>query len=421
MALPSGDTTNVQTVLKSHTVTPLDAGRKRGPALRRRFQKGCFRLESGRAYSYFYEDDKRSDGTLVTRKVRHLIGSVPADLSERAARREHARLMQAVNLKRGSVAPAIRGTSFREAVETWRRDIFPHLSPATVRQRESYLKKHILPRFGNSAIHTIDLSALQQFATEKRKVLSRKTVELIVGVVLGALGYAKKRGLEVANVSYGDIELGEGETTEAPTFKRSQVTQILADSKEPYRTLAILAWATGMRAGEILALTTADLNFDERTIRVSKTADDYTRKIRGPKTKRSVAVLPMPSALAETLRSYLDHHWKPNADGWLFPNPKGTRPRARNNVVMTWLKPTLKRLGIPSKGVGLHAFRHGLATELANASVPLPVLQNQMRHADVRTTLRIYCRVVPESQREAMEKIGQSISTFVPISTPPSA
>ena len=81
------------------------------------------------------------------------------------------------------------------------------------------------------------------------------------------------------------------------------------------------------------------------------------------------------------------------------------------------LKPILRRLGIAEKRLGLHGFRHGLATELADASVPLPVLQQQMRHADVRTTLRIYTRVIPASQREAMEKIGSAISTVVPFST----
>jgi integrase len=49
----------------------------------------------------------------------------------------------------------------------------------------------------------------------------------------------------------------------------------------------------------------------------------------------------------------------------------------------------------------------GLATELAEASVPLTVLQNQLRHADVKTTLKVYAHVIPQSQRDAMENIGE--------------
>jgi len=94
----------------------------------------------------------------------------------------------------------------------------------------------------------------------------------------------------------------------------------------------------------------------------------------------------------------------------LFPAPRKLGfPRSRDNVVRCGLKPILRRLGISDKDTGLHAFRHGLATDLAESAVPLPVLQQQMRHADVRTTLRIYAHVIPASQREAMERVGETI------------
>jgi hypothetical protein len=59
---------------------------------KRRFQKGCFQLKGGKAYSFYYEDAQRADGTPRSRKVRHLIGRVPAEMSERTALREHDRL-----------------------------------------------------------------------------------------------------------------------------------------------------------------------------------------------------------------------------------------------------------------------------------------------------------------------------------------
>jgi integrase len=174
-----------------------------------------------------------------------------------------------------------------------------------------------------------------------------------------------------------------------------------------------------MRAGELLALTTADLNFTKRTIRVDESADDNTRELRQPKTRNSAAAqLPMPSALELVLRSYLHQHWKANPKGLLFPSPSGDHPRWRDNVVKYGLKPILRKLGIPTKNAGLHAFRHGLATELAESAVPLPVLQQQMRHADVRTTLKVYAHVIPQTHRDAMEDIGRrAIGTDVPIGT----
>ena len=183
------------------------------------------------------------------------------------------------------------------------------------------------------------------------------------------------------------------------------------------RAIFDVAWNTGMRAGEILALNRDDLDFERKTIRVNKSSEDKTREIRQPKTRNSVATLPMPSALEATLRNYIKHHWQENPSGLLFPNHEGTPPRKRESVVEYGLKPVLRKLGIPDKDAGLHAFRHGLATELAGASVPLTVLQQQLRHADVKTTLRVYAHAIPESQRIAMEGVALSIGTEYPFGT----
>jgi integrase len=145
-------------------------------------------------------------------------------------------------------------------------------------------------------------------------------------------------------------------------------------------------------------------------IRVNKSSDDKTREIQQPKTRNSVALLPLPSALETRLRDYLEHAWKPNTPGLLFPNRACTRLRKRESVVQYALKPLLRKLAI-DESVGLHAFRHGLATELAEASVPIPVLQTQMRHADVKTTLRISAHLILKSQRDAMERASIPIGT----------
>lgn len=114
-----------------------------------------------------------------------------------------------------------------------------------------------------------------------------------------------------------------------------------------------------------------------------------------------MALLPLPSALEARLRDYLEHAWKSNAHGLLFPNRACTRPRKRETVVQYALKPLLRKLAIDD----------GLATELAEASVPITVLQTQMRHADVKTTLRVYAHIIPQSQRDAMERASLPIGT----------
>jgi integrase len=117
------------------------------------------------------------------------------------------------------------------------------------------------------------------------------------------------------------------------------------------------------------------------------------------------------------LQNYLRPHWKENPGKLLFPPRKEGFAYPRNNVVRSGLKPILRKVGIPDENVGLHAFRHGLATELAE-SEPITVLQAQMRHEDVRTTLKVYAHVITQAQRNSMEPLAnRSIGTNVPNGT----
>ena len=135
----------------------------------------------------------------------------------------------------------------------------------------------------------------------------------ILSTMFTVLSYADKIGMRVNKVGFADLTLGSTHReTPVPFFTREQAMDIIATAKEPFKTIFAIAWYTGMRAGELLALTVADLDFDERTIRVNKSTDDNTREVRQPKTKASVGLLPMPTMLAEMLRNYL-MHWTPNA------------------------------------------------------------------------------------------------------------
>jgi len=238
------------------------------------------------------------------------------------------------------------------------------------------------------------------------RMLSPKTIVNILETVFAVLRYAKRSGMRTEMVSFSDLTLRAAETPERPYFTSEQVNQIVGAANEPYKTMFALASLMGARAGELLALTVPDLDFERKTIRVNKSADDRTRAVRQPKTKKSAAMLPMPSSLEVLLRNYLKHHWKENSGKLPFPAPiKEGFAYSRNNVVRSGLKPILRKLGIPAENVGLHAFRHGLATELAE-SEPINVLQAQMPHADVRMTLKVYAHVIPQSQRNSMERIA---------------
>ena len=66
----------------------------------------------------------------------------------------------------------------------------------------------------------------------------------------------------------------------------------------------------------------------------------------------------------------------------------------------------LEKLGLPTHNTGLHAFRNGLGTALANAGASPAVVQQMLRHTDIKTTLRFYgkrtARQPKHDSREAL-------------------
>jgi hypothetical protein len=204
---------------------------KEAQCLRGGFKKVVFK-QNGRAYTLFYEDVERPDGTTTTQRARHPIGDLSI-LSERAARREHDLFMAEVNRRRGSVPVTIEGETFRDAVDAWKKDVAPQLSPATVRQRESYLRTHGLPAFAKEALHALDVRALQQFATTLQNNLSPKTVINILETIFAVLRYAKRCGTKTSPVSFSDLTIRNPESPERPFFTAEQVARIVRAAKGP--------------------------------------------------------------------------------------------------------------------------------------------------------------------------------------------
>jgi integrase len=371
---------------------------------KRRYQEGTCRKENDHYYSFFYRDRELADGSVRSVFTRFDLGRV-GNISELSARREHDRLRNQINRERGSVPPAPRGEKFKDVACAYMKNIAPHLSPSTARQRISHLHAHLLPRFGDSSLMAMDNQSLQCFTTELLEKLSRKSILNVLGTLFAVVGYAKLCGIRVSGASLNSIKVGgDREGTEGKYFKRNVAHQIIQETREPYHTIFSLTWATGLRAGELFGLRVADLDFERKLIQPRAQADDRTRELRGLKTPKSKDSIPMTNETIGMLRDYLKDHWKDNPQGLLFTNRRD-RPCKRANVVKFGLWPILKRLGHPTHGFGLHAFRHALGTALADERVSPKVVQSILRHTDIKTTLRYYVHVDDGVQRDALAQI----------------
>jgi len=154
-----------------------------------------------------------------------------------------------------------------------------------------------------------------------------------------------------------------------------EVGRLLASARNiKHKALLSLAYATGLRASEVVSLKLIDIDSDRMVIRVE----------RGTSQKDRYVILPpnLLEILREWWRLARRKGWMSPGQPWLFPGCRGqhTRARQRHRIVRL-----AGRAGIP-KRVGVHTLRHSFATHLLEQDVGIRVIQTLLGHKKLDTT-----------------------------------
>lgn len=209
----------------------------------------------------------------------------------------------------------------------------------------------------------------QSFVTAVGQLVTRrKTAENVYGTLGSILNWGRKNYDTIPSVQKRDIVF--------PTDKRSDpqifffyadtATSIINAAVYPYKPMLLIAAVCGLRIGEVTALKVASLDFRRKLIHITAALDYATRKEGTPKTGPSAVPVCMSDLLAKHLRDWLDKHYQPNPNGYLFTNSRG-KPYLSDNVVKYGVHRAMSKLGIETpRGVhaGIHCFRHGVTSEL---------------------------------------------------------
>jgi integrase len=354
---------------------------------------------------YYWQDEIRA-GQRVRVKVSKRLG--PMSLSKRSARKLGQSVLDFINNQTEiPVRDSNAGITLAEFVPEWRMHVANSFKPSTLRGMESSIRAHLIPVLGEESLTEIGPKQIQELITgmEGR---ARGSVENVVMDLQQILSAARKwhNGVPVVKKSdlyFGKLKAGEGKPF---FFTVNQVKAILKAfaGRKPWDLFFTLLALSGLRASEILGLRVEDLDFDSSTIHVRQAA--WHGQIQTVKTRESENSIPMTPLVRRKLQAHLVNH----THELLFVNGRG-RAYSRNKVVQTVLHPVVDKLGISRKGrrVGLHAFRHWLASALLQTT-GAAVAQRQLRHSDPATTLGIYGHVLGDDQRDAMGQIESVLS-----------
>ena len=282
------------------------------------------------------------------------------------------------------------------------------LRHSTANAYRSYLTSQIKPRWGNYRVSKVKPFAVEQWL--KGLDLASRTKGHLHNLMRVLWNCAMR--WELIDIGENPMKLvrvrGTSKRRREPTvLDVAQFRRLLEELGEPFRTMAILDLATGLRCSELFALQWRDVLWDERTLLVRRAI--VTGVVSDVKTKYSNAGMPLDPALAEVLRSWREQTQFKNSQDWVFASTfkGGKLPWYPWNVERRHLIPAGIRCGIGR--IGWHTFRHTFRTLLDETGAPMKVQQELMRHADIRTTMNVYGKAMDASKREAHGKVVRMV------------
>lgn len=325
--------------------------------------------------------------------------------------------------------------SFKELSKEWEKHYSVDAKPSTLNTRKKTLKIAI-NEFGNTPIQKITKQDYQDFIdklfTERK--LSRSyisTIHIAVNLVFKYAQYIKlvkeiptenitfpkeKQTIEdIENSSINDKFLEKGELQE---FLLMAKNKGLDDDLLTFTTLAY----TGLRVGELLALKWSDVDFDEHTLRVSKTYYNAKNKLSEyelltPKTESSIRTISIDKIVIDLLLKHKKEQEEiknENKDfyhdeNFIFTNNQGY-PRLVRHVGYR-MERLLNMINKDKdedekKYLTPHSLRHTHTSLLIEANVHIKEIQERLGHSDINTTMDIYAHMTKEIKKEASTRFG---------------
>lgn len=280
------------------------------------------------------------------------------------------------------------------------------------------INKHINPILGEYELEDLTGNVLQEFILFKlnngnlitKDKLSDNSVISIVSLLKQALRRAVCLGVSAVEYT-SHIKMPTIQEKEVTAFNRleqQKLERYCLSAKKNYIGIIICLY-TGIRLGELLALTWNDIDFDKRVLIINKTAYTITKNgknevyIDKPKTKQANRVIPLPKQLIGVLRRYK----KESISNYIISTRYGNI--VQNRSYQKTFKSILKKCEIPYKN--FHSLRHTFATRAIELGMDIKTLSEILGHKNSMITLNRYSHSLLEHKFEFMNKIGKLLET----------
>lgn len=289
---------------------------------------------------------------------------------------------------------------FDEFLKLYYADMETRLREHTMRTKKYIIELKILPYFGQKRINDIKAADIRNWQNELIKQGYSPTYLKTINNQLSAVfNYAVKYYDLKGNPCAKAGSMGKSKAEEMNFWTKEEFMQFIdsvMDKRQSYMAFMLLYW-TGMRLGEVLALTPADIDFEKRTISITKSYQRLGKQdvITPPKTRKSKRIITIPEFLIADLQDYLSSLYEVKDTDRLLP------------VTKYYLEHEMKR-GIKVsavKKIRVHDLRHSHASLLVEMGFSPLEIADRLGHEKIETTLNTYSHLYPNKRTVLAEKL----------------
>ncbi|MDS0526086.1 site-specific integrase [Clostridium sp. SHJSY1] len=292
--------------------------------------------------------------------------------------------------------------TFGSLVELYFDDMESRLRISTIANKKYMINLKILPYFKNMAINQIKATHIRKWQNKLMKDdkgYSETYLKSINNQLVAIFNYAVKYYNLKENPCHKAGGMGKKNADEMLFWTKEEYESFIeCVSDKPQSKIAFetLYW-TGMRIGELMALTLSDIDFNNNTININKSLQRIGKKdiVTAPKTPKSTRIILITDSLCNDLKSYTKTIYDIKPTDRIFPFTKFFLHHEMNRGCK------MSKV----KRIRLHDLRHSHASLLIELGFTPLLIAERLGHEKVETTLNTYSHLYPNKQNEVVNAL----------------
>ena len=291
---------------------------------------------------------------------------------------------------------------FSDFTDLYFSDMSTRLREYTIMNKRYIVNDKVLPYFGDRKLSEITPADVRKWqAALISKGYSDTYLRTINNQLSAIFNYAVRYYGLSGNPCKIAGSMGKCRADEMNFWTKAEFDQFsaaISDHRNSWMAFEILFW-TGIRIGELLALTVGDIDLAGRVISVTKSFQRLHGKdvVTPPKTPKSVRKISIPTFLTDEIRSYLTERQ--------VSDPSEPLITVSKTVLARELKRGIQLTGL--KKIRIHDLRHSHASMLIELGFTPKEIADRLGHEKVDTTLNTYSHLYPKKQEKIAERLDQ--------------